>query len=109
MGNLRPFFNLRILITTARRSVFDRTRSSRNADGTKHPNAALQSGSPKRREIRRKPDKIIYIPAGDVCPICGHQPLSPTKHTSKRFIIDIVPRKSSLKKNTTEYVGFQGY
>jgi predicted RecB family nuclease len=62
-----------------------------------------------QRKIRPKPDKIIYIPAGEVCPICGHQPLSPTKHTSKRLITDIILRKSSLKKTTTEYVGFQGY
>src|SRR5215475_9445484 len=44
MDNLRLFFNLRILITTARRSVFDRKRRSRNADGKKQPNAARKSG-----------------------------------------------------------------
>jgi predicted RecB family nuclease len=62
-----------------------------------------------QRKIRPKPDKIIHVSAGEVCPKCGHQPLIPTNHTSTRLIIDIVPTKSSLKKTTTEYVGFQGY
>src|SRR4029453_1258178 len=45
MGNLRPFFNLRILITTARRSVFDPTRSSRKeCKRHKASNAARKSG-----------------------------------------------------------------
>ena len=62
-----------------------------------------------QRTIRPKPDKIIHVPVGEVCPICGHQPLSPTKHTSKRLITDIRLSKSGLKKTTTEYVGLQGY
>jgi len=62
-----------------------------------------------QRKVRPKPDKIIHVPAGEVCPKCGHQPLILTHHTSTRLIIDIVPTKSSLKKTTIEYVGFQGY
>jgi hypothetical protein len=48
------------------------------------------------------------MPAGDVCPYCGHHPLRPTYLTSKRLIIDIVPTKARLKKTITEYIGFQG-
>jgi transposase len=62
-----------------------------------------------QRKIRPKPDKIIHVPAGEVCPKCGYQPLIPTHHASTRLIIDIVPTKSSLKKTIKEYVGFQGY
>jgi predicted RecB family nuclease len=70
---------------------------------------ASKRGYQGQRKIRPKPEKIIHVSSGEVCPKCGHQPLIPTYLTSKRLIIDIVPTKSSLKKTTTEYVGFQGY
>src|SRR5262249_45714167 len=42
MGNLRPFSNLRILITTKRRSVFDRKQRRRNTNTKECPSAGIK-------------------------------------------------------------------
>jgi predicted RecB family nuclease len=63
----------------------------------------------KVANIRRKSKKIVQVEQELVCPKCGYEPLRQTKVISKRFIVDLVPTKSGIKKTITEYDGVKVY
>jgi len=63
----------------------------------------------KLANIRRKARKIVQVPQETACHKCGYEPLMQTKAVSKRFIVDIMPTKSGIKKTITEYDGFKSF
>jgi predicted RecB family nuclease len=72
----------------------------------------LKQASKKFRQkvtsIRQKTEQTVLVPYDDLCPACGHR-MSPTKTTSKRFIVDLELTKRGIEKTITEYSGIKAY
>jgi predicted RecB family nuclease len=58
---------------------------------------------------QRKATKVVQIPKEHVCPRCGSSPLVSSKRFTSRTIVDLVPKKSGLKKSITEHIREYGY
>jgi hypothetical protein len=63
----------------------------------------------KLASIRQKARRIVQVSQEIVCYKCGYEPLTQTEVLSKRFIVDLVPTKSGIKKTITEYDGFKSF
>ena len=63
----------------------------------------------KLGEIQRKATKVVQIPMEHVCPRCGYSPLVSSKRFTSRTVIDLVLKKSGLKKSITEHIREYGY
>jgi predicted RecB family nuclease len=63
----------------------------------------------KYLERKRKAQRKIQVPDGEVCPKCNHSPLKRTSVISRRHIIDLILMRSGMRKVVNEYSGFQGY
>ncbi len=61
------------------------------------------------RKVKPKATKIVQVSQDMYCPEHDNELLRPTKHLSKRLIVDLVLTKKGINKTIIEYVGSQGY
>jgi predicted RecB family nuclease len=58
---------------------------------------------------QRKATRVVQIPIEQVCPRCGYSSLISSKRFTSRTVIDLVSKKSGLRKNITEHIREYGY
>lgn len=78
-------------------------------DKTEIRKLASTKSQEKFAKIRRKAKRIVLVPHEKICPACGHEPLTPTDTTTRRFIVNLTLTKNGIKKTTAEYRGNKAF
>ena len=78
-------------------------------DKTEIRKLASKKAHEKTADIRRRAKQIMSIPHEQVCPECGHEPLTPTEAISRRFIVDLALTENGIEKTVTEYTGIRAF
>lgn len=94
---------------------YDKTKIKFNADEDRAKSEKAQRKNNytklERTKNRKRPKarKTINVAQRGTCPMHENEPLTLTKRTSQRVIIDLILTSNSIRKTTTKYLGVKEY